>query len=122
MSDKLRVLYARFDTPKGVLAVAVGGDLIRVRRNEWSEDYSFAQNRRTQSLARWLNAEPPRNIAIGWASLGDGETEVVYVYDKSDGNFGYGLNITDDDCSEWGYAPFEVDPSVPQIRRPEDYE
>ena len=28
------------------------------------------------------------------------------IYDQGDDNFGYGLNIEAEDCSEWGYAQF----------------
>lgn len=51
--------------------------------------------------------------AMGWGQFPDGD-EVIYVYDKADGNFGYALNIRYAPNNEWGYAPFEVDASVPQ--------
>jgi hypothetical protein len=42
---------------------------------------------------------------VGWARFPD-DAEVIYVYDRDDDNFGYALNLTAPDCSEWGYAPF----------------
>ena len=32
--------------------------------------------------------------------------EVIYLYDKADGNYGYAVNLQDPMCSEWGSAPF----------------
>ena len=57
----------------------------------------------TETLFRFLV------FALGWARFPDG-AEVVYLYDKHDGCFGYALNLTYPDCSEWGYAPFERTP------------
>lgn len=51
-----------------------------------------------------LTARP--GLALGWARFPDG-AEVVYLYDRHDDNFGYALNLTHPDGSEWGYAPFE---------------
>lgn len=42
---------------------------------------------------------------IAWAAFPDG-AEVIYFYDPALGNFGYALNVTYRECSEWGYAPF----------------
>jgi len=47
------------------------------------------------------------DLRIGWGQLPD--SEVIYLYDKDDDNFGYALNITDEELSEWGYAPFPVE-------------
>ena len=41
---------------------------------------------------------------LGWARLPD--CEVIYLYDKADGNYGYAVNLQYASCSEWGYAPF----------------
>ena len=30
--------------------------------------------------------------------------QIVYVHDAADGGFGYALNLTAPECSEWGYA------------------
>lgn len=48
--------------------------------------------------------EKAKDLRIGWAQFPD--FEVIYIYDRDDNYFGYGLNITDDTLSEWGYAPF----------------
>lgn len=63
----------------------------------------------------WLRTPPERVIAVGWGVLPDGN-EIIYLYDKSDDNFGYGANLGHPDGSEWGYSPFDVDPSVPPRR------
>lgn len=44
-------------------------------------------------------------LRTGWGRFPDG-MEVLYVYDKGDDNFGYAVNLQDEHCSEWGYAPF----------------
>jgi hypothetical protein len=51
-----------------------------------------------------------KDIRFGWGRLPD--SEVIYIYDKGDDNFGYALNITDGQLSEWGYAPFPVEQKV----------
>ena len=48
-------------------------------------------------------AERP-GFRLGWGRFPDG-AEVLYFYDRDDGNFGYALNVTWRD-GEWGYAPF----------------
>ncbi len=45
-----------------------------------------------------------KDFRLGWVKLPD--FEVIYLYDKADGNFGYAVNLQDPLCSEWGYAPF----------------
>ena len=42
---------------------------------------------------------------LGRGRFPDG-AEVLYPYDRDDGGFGYAVNLTIPDCSEWGYAPF----------------
>ena len=49
-------------------------------------------------------AERP-GFRLGWGRFPDG-AEVLYLYDADDGGFGYAVNLTTPDCSEWGYAPF----------------
>ncbi len=46
-----------------------------------------------------------KDLALGWGRFPDG-AEVLYLYDRDDGGFGYAVNPTMADCSEWGYAPF----------------
>ena len=50
-----------------------------------------------------LAARP--GFRLGWGRFPDG-AEVVYLYDRDDGGFGYAVNLTAPACSEWGYAPF----------------
>ncbi len=52
-----------------------------------------------------LAARP--GFRLGWGRFPDG-AEVVYLYDRDDDGFGYAVNLTMPDCSEWGYAPFSV--------------
>lgn len=47
-----------------------------------------------------------KQLRLGWGQFPDGGDEVLYLYDKGDGNFGYAVNLDDPGCSEWGYAPF----------------
>lgn len=64
--------------------------------------------------AKPLATEKPKRLAgflkkaedlrLGWAEL-EGGDEVIYMYDKGDGNFGYAINLDSPQCSEWGYAP-----------------
>jgi len=46
-----------------------------------------------------------KDVRLGWGQFPDGD-EVIYLYDKADGNFGYAINLDAPQCSEWGYAPF----------------
>ena len=46
-----------------------------------------------------------KQLRTGWGQFPDG-MEVIYVYDRGDDNFGYAVNLQDEQCSEWGYAPF----------------
>lgn len=43
-------------------------------------------------------------FALGWGRFPD-DAEVIYCYDRSDNNFGYAVNLSWPDGSEWGYAP-----------------
>ena len=45
------------------------------------------------------------DLRLGWGQFED-DLEVIYLYDRADGNFGYAVNLHDEWCSEWGYAPF----------------
>jgi hypothetical protein len=47
-----------------------------------------------------------KQLRAGWAQFPS--FEVIYLYDKSDGNFGYAINLQDPSLSEWGYAPFSA--------------
>ena len=46
-----------------------------------------------------------KDLRTGWGEFPDG-MEVIYLYDRGDDNFGYAVNLQDEHCSEWGYAPF----------------
>ncbi len=48
-----------------------------------------------------------KDLRLGWGKFQDDGDEVIYLYDKGDGNFGYAVNLDDPHCSEWGYAPFQ---------------
>lgn len=43
-----------------------------------------------------------KDYRLGWGRFPD-DSECVYLYDKDDDNFGYGLNLSDEALSEWGY-------------------
>jgi hypothetical protein len=45
---------------------------------------------------------------LGWGEFPD--FEVVYLYDRADDGFGYAVNLDSPRLSEWGYAPFELEP------------
>ena len=49
-------------------------------------------------------AERP-GFRLGRGRFPDG-AEVLYLYDKDDGGFGYAVNLWRPACTEWGYAPF----------------
>lgn len=53
--------------------------------------------------------EDAEALRLGWGEFPDG-MEVVYLYDKADRNYGYAVNLDSSMMSEWGYAPFEVEP------------
>ena len=42
---------------------------------------------------------------LGWARMED-DAENLFFYDRDDDNFGFALNVSYPNCSEWGYAPF----------------
>ena len=79
----------------GVLVV---GDEVLVER-----DGAEVARRRVEGLGRFVVAA--RDLRLGWGAFPDG-AEVIYLYDAGDGGFGYALNISWADGSEWGYAPF----------------
>jgi hypothetical protein len=61
----------------------------------------------TKQTAPGLGAfvDRARDFRLGWGQFPDG-MEVLYLYDRGDDNFGYAVNLGDEQCSEWGYAPF----------------
>ena len=46
------------------------------------------------------------NLRLGLAAFPD--FEVIYLYDKAEGNYGYAVNLQDAALSEWGCAPFRT--------------
>jgi hypothetical protein len=50
-----------------------------------------------------LSSRP--GFALGWVRMED-DAEILYFYDRNDDGFGYALNVTDSQLSEWGYSPF----------------
>ena len=62
----------------------------------------FSVKRNIKGMGNFITKA--KDVRLGWAIFPD--FEVVYIYDKADHNFGYGLNLQDEMCSEWGSAPF----------------
>ncbi len=58
-----------------------------------------------QGIARFV--QNAKELHFAWGRFQDDGDEVIYLYDKQDGNFGYAVNLDDPQCSEWGYAPFQ---------------
>lgn len=65
-------------------------------------DQGIVTKQRVEGLSDFVAAA--KDLKIGWGALPD--FEVIYIYDKGDETFGYGLNLQAENCSEWGYAPF----------------
>jgi hypothetical protein len=129
MPDDLALsgLTAHIDPPDnsyGGMDILILGDLIRVDAGDlsWESFHEVSRETTGTSFDDWLNNRPPpRVLAVGWGAFPDSELGVVYLYDKTDGNFGYAINLDADYCSEWGTSPFPVDPAIRQVRRKEDY-
>ena len=81
----------------GGYEVVTVGDRIAVFRN-----HRAAGDRVVTGLQRFVS-KPGRTVRIALARTAD--YEILYLYDARDG-FGYALNLTDPDLSEWGYGPF----------------
>jgi len=75
--------------------VAITGDRVLV-----FSDGKCVRDHVADGLGRFVR-KPGRTIRLGWARTAD--YEIVHVYDKRDG-FGYALNLTVPDLSEWGYV------------------
>lgn len=82
-------------------SVIIGADRIAVTTPDgWGMTHSVPNyGTRIGDLA----ARP--GFRTGWARFPD-DAEVLYFYDRDDDGFGYALNVTNPDCSEWGYSPF----------------
>ena len=80
-------------------SVLVIGDVVTIERAG-----AEVARRRVAGLGRFVAAA--RELKLGWGQFPDG-AEVIYLYDKADGGFGYAVNLACNWCSEWGYAPFD---------------
>lgn len=97
MTDRLQQQLGISGTIHGYDVVVIG-DTITVT---W--DGVPVTQRTVANLGAFLGKA--RELRLGWGQFED-HTEVLYLYDRADGNFGYALNLMSDSCSEWGYAPF----------------
>lgn len=86
--------------------VFVQGDTLRVVQD--AEDPKEA-GEQVDGLGEFV--EDAADLRLGWGLLPD-DAEVIYVYDKADGCYGYAINLDWPRCSEWGYAPFEAAPEA----------
>lgn len=84
--------------------IVLAGDVIHVA----GKYGGFYTGQKVPGLEKFTNRA--KDLRLGWGKLPD--YEVIYIYDKEDDNFGYALNITDRQLSEWGYAPFPVEQKV----------
>ncbi len=78
--------------------VVVNGDTVVVSR-----DGKLVTRQSVTGLGKFV--KQAKDLKLGWGRFED-EFEVVYLYDTGDEHFGYGVNLSDEWCSEWGYAPF----------------
>ncbi len=78
--------------------VLVLGDVLIVER-----DGEEVARSTVERLGRFV-AEA-RDLKLGWGQFPD-RAEVIFLYDKGDGCFGYPLNLACGWSSEWGYVPF----------------
>jgi len=80
--------------------IFVAGDVVTVMLGK-----EIVTKQEGNGLGKWL-AGHQGHVSLGWAETED--FNIIYLYDKADGNFGYAVNVEAPDCSEWGYAPFQV--------------
>ena len=88
---------------RGTYLVQIVGDAIAVATTAAAEAVGigpFALARRVEGLGAFVAGAG--ELRIGHATTAD--FELVYVYDRADGGFGYALNPTAPECSEWGHA------------------
>ena len=78
--------------------VVVLGDSVHVRKGE-----EVVTRQTVEGLGAFLVKAD--DLRLGWGQFED-DMEVIYLYDRADGNFGYAVNLQAEWCSEWGYAPF----------------
>ena len=77
--------------------VIIAGDVVTVL-----DEKRVITKQKVNGLAAFIRKA--KDFKLGWAMLPD--CEVIYLYDKADGNYGYAVNLQYPFCSEWGYAPF----------------
>ena len=92
--------FGILDTPAGMYDVAIFVDRVTVSRGETTRSFAVPNY---GTAIHELSERP--GFRIGWGRYPD-DAEVIYLYDRDDDNFGYAINLTAPDCSEWGYAPF----------------
>lgn len=91
-----------------VYDVFLAGDVVRIVEDAQPDPVDV--KREVENLGEFV--EDAEALRLGWAEFPDGD-EVVYLYDRADDNFGYAVNLGWAPGSEWGYAPFEREPSGP---------
>lgn len=77
--------------------VIIGGDVVTV-----IDTHRVVTKQHVSGLGTFISKT--KDFKLGWTRLPD--CEVIYLYDKADGNYGYGVNLQHPSCSEWGSAPF----------------
>jgi hypothetical protein len=78
--------------------ILVLGDIVVV-----AHDGEEVARRTVEDLGRFANSAC--DLRLGWGRFPDG-AEVISLYDRADGNFGYTLNLTWPNASEWGTCWF----------------
>ncbi len=94
---------------QGFLTGFVKGYFVIVGTDDTISVFADQMRPRTREKVKGLNAfiKKAKAVRLGWGQFQDDGDEVIYLYDKADGNFGYAVNLDDPHCSEWGYAPFQ---------------
>jgi hypothetical protein len=98
MTEKIGTM-AYIETPLGNYSVVLVGDHAHVIKDHGDDERTYT----VDGLGAFVTRA--RDLKIGWGQFPD-EAEVLYLYDKGDGCFGYAINLADDWLSEWGYSPF----------------
>src|SRR5262245_41596264 len=101
MSETLRVITSIVAEDRYV--VAVMGDGVHVHTTAEAEAAGtepLALDLTVKGIAAFVAVA--RDLRIGYATTLD--DEIVYVYDADDDGFGYAVNLTAPQFSEWGYA------------------